>query len=115
MIKGCAKRVVVVKDIDSNFFEEAYFIVKQGSGRSTREDDYIGEAHRIVRYDLPSMQGADSSVCDIKLKSYGNAKNTVKRNKLRKRSLLRDFLLFMFGFAISTVLCTFSYYSGILI
>lgn len=30
MIKGCAKRVVVVREMDSKLFEEAYFIVKSG-------------------------------------------------------------------------------------
>ena len=30
MIKGCAKRVVVVRNIDSSLFEEAFFIVKSG-------------------------------------------------------------------------------------
>ena len=32
MIKGCAKRVVVVRNMDSNLFEEAFFIVKAGQG-----------------------------------------------------------------------------------
>ena len=46
MIKGCAKRVVVVKDVESKLFEEAYFIVRPQGVRT--EDEYLGEAARLL-------------------------------------------------------------------
>ncbi len=50
MIKGCSKRMIQLKDTGSDFFEEAYFILKTSSPfcalRSER--DFIAEANRIV-------------------------------------------------------------------
>lgn len=50
MIKGCSKRMIMLKDTGSDFFEEAYFILKTSSPfcalRSER--DFIAEANRIV-------------------------------------------------------------------
>lgn len=104
MIKGCAKRVVVVKDIESNFFEEAFFIVKPGKMQEKyHEGAYINEANRIVKSDL-NFKNASVLPC-----------KTVKKNVNKKNiSICRDTLMFIFGFGISAVLCTFIYYSGIL-
>ncbi len=52
MIKGCSKRVIVVKHPDNDAFEEAYFIVKEG--RYQKKSDaksLIGEADRIINRD----------------------------------------------------------------
>ena len=50
MIKGCAKRVVVVRNMDSNLFEEAFFIVKAGqSAKKSTEEEFLGEAERLVK------------------------------------------------------------------
>lgn len=50
MIKGCAKRVVVVRNIDSSLFEEAFFIVKSGqSAKKSTEEEFLGEAERLVK------------------------------------------------------------------
>ena len=55
MIKGCAKRVVVVKDIDSNLFEEAFFIVRPGNrSKKYAEEDFLGEAGRLVKAGSPT-------------------------------------------------------------
>lgn len=104
MIKGCAKKVVVVKDIDSNFFEEAFFIVKPGKMQAkNHESAYINEANRIVKSDL-HMQSNIFLPC-----------NTTKiQSKQKNKSIYRDMLMFIFGFGISAVFCTFIYYSGIL-
>ena len=51
MIKGCTKRVIVVKNIESDIFEEAYFIVRPSpvKAKSTLcENDFLSEADRIV-------------------------------------------------------------------
>ncbi len=112
MIKGCAKRVVVVRDIDSNFFEEAFFIVKQGSNTAkSGEGDFINEANRIVKYDLPSKNMFSTP-------KTGNINGFVPKSQKKsassaKKGLLRDALMFVFGFGISAVICTAIYYSGI--
>ena len=47
MIKGCEKKIIYLKDTKSEYFEEAYFVVKpQASGE--KECDIILEATRIV-------------------------------------------------------------------
>ena len=60
MIKGCAKRVVVVRNMDSNLFEEAFFIVKAGqSAKKSTEEEFLGEAERLVKT-TPVQSSADS-------------------------------------------------------
>lgn len=104
MIKGCTKRVIVVKDIESNFFDEAFFIVKPDSAkRVSKEADFINEANRIVKSDLKKEPLCSASVIP---QIAVNAKNKPK---------LRDALMFVFGFGVSAVFCTFIYYSGILL
>lgn len=106
MIKGCTKRVIVVRDIESNFFDEAFFIVKPGSSkRVVNEADYINEASRIVKSDLPT----DSKSYLLPIP----ATNTIRKRNV-SRQKFRDILMFVFGFGISAVLCTFIYYSGLL-
>ena len=50
MLKGCAKRVVYMKNTDSDMFEEAYFIIRAGQVRSdATEKEMVVEAERIIR------------------------------------------------------------------
>lgn len=106
MIKGCTKRVIVVKDIESNFFDEAFFIVKSGSSnRAAKESDYINEANRIVKSDLPGK----SNPLIIPIADIGTP-----RQRKNSRQKFRDTLMFIFGFGVSAVFCTFIYYSGLL-
>ncbi len=112
MIKGCAKRVVVVRDINSNFFEEAFFIVKAGAAKQNaqgKESDYINEAHRIVRSDLPEAALTGSAKVQ---NPYVPAFSYVD-NKKKSSGKMRDVLMFLFGFGISAIICTVIYYSGI--
>lgn len=110
LIKGCAKRVVVVRDINNSFFEEAFFIVKAGAGKqnATKENDYINEAHRIVRSDLPqtaiSVSSASQNPYIPTFSIAGNSKKGVNK--------MRDVLMFMLGFVVSAGICTLIYYSG---
>ena len=106
MIKGCTKRVIVVKDIESNFFDEAFFIVKpQSVNRVGKEADFINEAHRIVKSDLHREEILP-----------GLPFSEVQQKRLNKKhQSLRDALMFVFGFGASAVFCTFIYYSGILL
>lgn len=107
MIKGCTKRVIVVKDIESNFFDEAFFIVKpQSVKRVGKESDFINEAHRIVKSDLHRENVVGSSLPFAEIQQ--------KRINKKHRSF-RDALMFVFGFGVSAVFCTFIYYSGILL
>ena len=110
MIKGCAKRVVVVRDINSNFFEEAFFIVKAGAGKqnAAKENDYINEAHRIVRSDLPQTATSFS----LSAKSPYIPSFSVDRSTKRSPNKMRDVLMFMFGFVVSAGIFTLIYYSG---
>lgn len=47
MIKGCHKRIVFLKDTESELFDEAYFILKPNAIQ-VKESDLITEATRIV-------------------------------------------------------------------
>ena len=49
MIKGCQRRVIVVRGEDENMFEYAYFVLKSGEKFDrVGEDDMIAEANRII-------------------------------------------------------------------
>ena len=49
MIKGCQKRVVWVRNTESEWFDEAYFILSEKSmERRPRETDIMAEANRII-------------------------------------------------------------------
>ena len=50
MIKGCQKRVIVVKHPDTDAFDEAYFIVSEGKYmKKSDKRTLIGEADRIIK------------------------------------------------------------------
>ncbi len=48
MIKGCEKRIIHVKNTNSPYFEEAYFILKSDSACEASEGDMIKAAERIA-------------------------------------------------------------------
>ncbi len=49
MIKGCNRRVIVVKHPESESFEEAYFIVREGKfKRKSDTASLVGEANRLI-------------------------------------------------------------------
>jgi len=50
MVRGCQKKVIVMKNIGSSFFDEAHFILKDCAADQpgTGEADMIAEAHRII-------------------------------------------------------------------
>ena len=49
MIKGCNRRVIVVKHPESDSFEEAYFIVKEGKFKKKSDAaGLVGEANRLI-------------------------------------------------------------------
>ena len=50
MIKGCERRMIKIENTDSDFFESAYFIIRQNATlpKKARRDDMMREAARIV-------------------------------------------------------------------
>ena len=49
MIKGCQRKMVVVKGKDKSIFETAYFVLRrEEEKRSLRESDMLSEATRII-------------------------------------------------------------------
>ena len=46
---GCRRQVVLLRGTESQFFDEAYFIVKEKAGEAAKEKDILEEADRIVR------------------------------------------------------------------
>ena len=88
MIKGCTKRVMVVKDVQSDIFEEAYFILRPVSEKrktSATENDIISEANRIVSSRYGEKTSGAAVVVPHKSKKHG--------------ARIRDFLFFAAGFA----------------
>lgn len=89
MIKGCTKRVIVVKNIESDLFEEAYFIVRP-MGTKTKstlcENDFLTEADRIV-----STKSTNSPFVCAPVRA-------------KRKAGVRDAVFFMCGCAFSGVL-----------
>lgn len=48
MVKGLAKRVVVVKSPDKRLFEEAIFILKEDASAGVSAQDVVSQAQRIA-------------------------------------------------------------------
>ncbi len=66
MIKGCSRRMIVLKDTGSDFFEEAYFVLKSSAAhcKIKTERDFIAEAQRIISESsgirIPSAKNSNS-------------------------------------------------------
>ena len=50
LLKGVNKRVIIIKEPQSEIFEEAYFIMRSGKGliKTPKENDMVAEANRIL-------------------------------------------------------------------
>ena len=49
MVKGVSRQVIVVKEPDPRFFEQAIFILKEGAfGRGVTADEVVREARRVA-------------------------------------------------------------------
>lgn len=66
MIKGCSRRVIVVKDSASDYFDEAYFILKERFAAqkqsSSCEAKMIDEANRIISENILNKYCTPASV-----------------------------------------------------
>ena len=68
MVKGFNRRVVVMKNTDSEFFDEAYFIIKENCHvKKKRGERPLDEAKRIIR-DI-QMEKKPPSPLNIALKN----------------------------------------------
>lgn len=54
MIRGIGKRVVVLKNTDSELFEEAIFIIKNEKNKSQK--DILTECERIINLATPKKE-----------------------------------------------------------
>ena len=77
MVKGCSKRVIVLKSPNSELIDEAYFILKDRAHMPCMKRDFelVDEANRIVSESLLVSKKQD------KLRDF-------PRKKLIKRSFL---------------------------
>ena len=48
MLKGCQRRIIMVKDTGSKYFEGAYFVLRSELPGSVRESEMISEAQRMI-------------------------------------------------------------------
>ncbi len=48
MLKGCQKKIIMVKDTNSRYFESAYFVIKSDLQPSAKNTDMLSEAHRLI-------------------------------------------------------------------
>ena len=55
MIKGCRKNIIHLRNTESSYFEEAYFVLKE-SASAIPEDDIIREAMRIAEKTRPQSR-----------------------------------------------------------
>ena len=48
MLKGCQRKIILVKDLGSQYFESAYFVIKGDLSEVSKDSDMLAEAHRII-------------------------------------------------------------------
>ena len=52
-MRGCQKRVIYLKNTGSEYFDEAYFVLKNSTNSKNRSDtDVIREANRIIEENI---------------------------------------------------------------
>lgn len=73
MVRGCQKKIIYLKNTDSEVFDEAYFVVKDDtSSYGLDECDMIKEVNRILDECIPCEEKVS-----IKYKLIGIIKKTV--------------------------------------
>lgn len=93
MLKGCQRRIIMVKDTGSKYFDSAYFVIKHDLPKGSRESDMLAEAHRMI------------DACEVKepstLKTVPNVTATpITRKKIS--SALARIMLFLAGVSVAT-------------
>ena len=73
MIKGCEKRVVWLRNTESEIFEQAYFILSESAYEKKKSDgDIVAEAKRIIGQ-LPITGWWDESAPKSKKRRHASA------------------------------------------
>ena len=73
MIKGCQRKMIMVKGDEESPFEMAYFVIKSDPRSSEiGENDILAEANKIVEA---------KTICEGGVKVRKNKKDTAERNK----------------------------------
>ncbi len=88
MLKGCQKRVVWVRNTESEWFDEAYFVLSEKSvEKKLSEPDIITEANRIISESpFSSYWGLEAERKDRKekeRKAKANLPNAVGKLRLK--------------------------------
>jgi hypothetical protein len=87
MLKGCQKRVLWIRNIESDCFEEAYFIVSdKPTVKKVTENSMVSEANRIIS--------------EYPITNYFGTEAVSKREKKTKNTFMR-IKWFLFGGIIS--------------
>ncbi|NLK38978.1 MAG: hypothetical protein GX303_01845 [Clostridiales bacterium] len=57
MLKGCQRKIILLRNTGSNIFEEAYFVLKADAEarQDLSESDMVSEARRIVEANTISL------------------------------------------------------------
>lgn len=96
MLKGCTKRVIVIKDTGSDLFDEAFFVIKpqnSKSGKLRTETDFVYEANKII-------SGRLSPPC----KAAVTAPAEVSKKQRTPHAIRRDIRIFFSGAAIASAI-----------
>lgn len=97
MIKGCQKKMVVVRNIASDLFDEAYFIMKNDDRQLPYgRDEMMTEADRIVEASLLQCKREEAVLPDA-------AGLKTKKSASAKERLITFALGFAFGAAASAL------------
>ena len=73
MIKGCEKRVVWIRNTDSETFEQAYFVLSESAYEKKKsEGDIVAEAKRIIGQ-LPVSGWWEEPTCKSKKRRFSSA------------------------------------------
>ena len=72
-MRGCEKRVVVLRHADSALFEEAYFVMRKASGRASHTD-MVAEAERLLTGGETSLATEQKREKEPKKKKDGRAR-----------------------------------------
>ncbi len=76
-MRGCERRVIMLKGTSSEIFDEAYFLLRRDFKNAENDTKIVDEAHRIV------------------------ALNTTKRR--RKKTVKRELIFFLSGVLLGAV------------
>jgi hypothetical protein len=93
VLKGINKRVIIIKNLNSEIIEEAYFILKSGRGfKSAKENEMVAEANRIIsEYHSQQRQLADNGgsarETNAELEKFLQSKSEDKSEKAKRKEI----------------------------